>query len=247
MKINFHHWVQIGSTRHLIAFVGTIMLLSAVFVNGISYMLLSAEDFWANRLVANLEVVVLSMSIAYFVATQIRKIVGLKAELEFALNHDPLTGAGTRSHMNSFLTQGAFLPCPVIITDIDHFKRVNDGFGHQAGDAVLSQFATLLEQHSRESDLVVRIGGEEFLIILPFTKPDEVTQIAEQMCVAIANHPFSIMDRDIAVTASFGVGNIYSVDAVDGDIHRADEALYLAKKGGRNRVCYAGDVAAEVS
>jgi diguanylate cyclase (GGDEF)-like protein len=213
------------------------MLLSAAVVNGVSYLLLSEKDFWANRLVANLEVVILSLTIAWFVGSQIRKIVHLKEELQFALNHDPLTGASTRSHMNSFLLQDQILPCPVIITDIDHFKSVNDNFGHQAGDKVLSLFVALLAEQKRKNDLIIRLGGEEFLIILPFTKFNEAEIIAEKMRNVIAQDNFAINGKEIMVTASFGLGVIDSIDAVDDGILAADKALYRAKHSGRNRVC----------
>ena len=130
----------------------------------------------------------------------------------------------------------------VIFTDIDHFKRVNDTYGHPAGDQVLAEFAArLCGQVRQQVDWVVRYGGEEFLIVLPESTPAQATKAAERLRAAVADRPFAVADQSLPVTASFGVTGIpQSAEAgaasVDGLIARADALLYLAKQEGRNRV-----------
>jgi diguanylate cyclase len=137
-------------------------------------------------------------------------------------------------------------PLAVIMVDIDHFKAVNDRFGHQAGDSVLMTLARLLLQHVRAADVCGRYGGEEFLLLLPKAVPGTAYELAERLRRQI--HALELAElQGTRVTASFGVAELdLDGPAVSGDhlIRRADEALYQAKRLGRNRVCCAADGAA---
>lgn len=241
MREMFQNWVRIDSTGKLWVFVTSITVLCLIVVNGMTYFVMDSEYYWKTRVLAVFEVLLLSLPISYVVGKQIQKIVKLKDDLEFALHHDPLTGAGTRTLMDQFLARGSIIPCPVIMTDIDHFKRVNDEFGHLAGDRVLASFVQLLARQASESDLVVRMGGEEFLIILPFTSIEAATEIAERMRGAIAAHKLDIFGQDLTITARFGIGIIWSETLIEDGIHQVDKALYLAKNSGRNQVCLVSD------
>lgn len=122
--------------------------------------------------------------------------------------------------------------------DIDHFKRINDTRGHLAGDAVLRQFAALVSAHVRRDDMVARVGGEEFALLLPESPQESARVVAEKLRGLIARAPFRFDDAEIPVTSSFGVASI-SPDAplTALELYRsADERLYKAKRGGRNRV-----------
>jgi diguanylate cyclase (GGDEF)-like protein len=134
-------------------------------------------------------------------------------------------------------------PLAVIMVDIDHFKAVNDRFGHQAGDSVLMTLARLLLQHVRAADICGRYGGEEFLLLLPKAVPGTAYELAERLRRQI--HALELAElQGTRVTASFGVAELdLEGPAVSGDdlIRRADEALYQAKRLGRNRVCCAAD------
>jgi diguanylate cyclase (GGDEF)-like protein len=118
--------------------------------------------------------------------------------------------------------------------DIDRFKRVNDTFGHQRGDAVLKRLVEIVTQNIRDSDIVARIGGEEFLVLLPRTNGENALRIAEKLRGIVAESAFEELPWQI--TISIGVGNLSDGESLDAALARVDEALYAAKRKGRNRV-----------
>ena len=177
-------------------------------------------------------------SISYF--TRMREY---NAQLHQLASHDPLTGvfnarayyAACDQHIRSGLRSNQ--PFAVLFVDLDHFKAVNDTYGHAAGDEVLRVVAHTLQQHIRRSDVLGRIGGEEFSVFLPDTPMSGAIQLAETLRVAVENcHP-QAGDVTLKMTASIGVAARSAQHQSMQDIQRqADEAMYLAKKGGRNRV-----------
>ncbi|MGI9221516.1 MAG: GGDEF domain-containing protein [Woeseiaceae bacterium] len=125
----------------------------------------------------------------------------------------------------------------VVAADIDHFKSVNDEFGHAIGDEALQHFAKLLTDNRRAADIAARIGGEEFVLVLPGTDIREATAIADELCIRMATSPLVSAGRQIVMTASFGVASISEEDTCLTDIVvKADRALYRSKRAGRNRV-----------
>jgi diguanylate cyclase (GGDEF)-like protein len=125
----------------------------------------------------------------------------------------------------------------VIAADIDHFKSVNDEFGHDIGDEALRHFASLLTDKRRAGDIVARIGGEEFVLVLPGTDIREATAIADELCIRMATSPMVTDGRQIVMTSSFGVATISEQDTSLTDVViKADRALYRSKRAGRNRV-----------
>ncbi|MGE0452761.1 MAG: diguanylate cyclase [Vicinamibacteria bacterium] len=126
----------------------------------------------------------------------------------------------------------------VLMVDIDHFKLINDGFGHPAGDGVLREVARLMKEVARNVDLVGRYGGEEFVFILPQTEYPDALKMGERLRRAVEEHPFHAPGEPIRVTVSIGVATYPSPQvAAPGDLVReADRALYRAKEAGRNRV-----------
>ncbi len=129
----------------------------------------------------------------------------------------------------------------LILLDIDHFKQLNDTYGHQTGDRVLQQFAALLRAHTRRTDISCRYGGEELAVILPETRLDQAAVLADKLRDLIADTPFlGAYNETLAVTASMGVAEFRETQKWPADMLRAaDEALYRAKHEGRNRVCLA--------
>lgn len=121
----------------------------------------------------------------------------------------------------------------ILFCDIDNFKRINDKFGHDVGDSILSTFASKVKNSVRKSDIVARWGGEEFVLLIPNTTAEIARTIAEKIRKMIENTDFPIVGK---VTASFGVTHMLGEDNRDTVIKRADEALYSAKEKGRNRV-----------
>ena len=122
------------------------------------------------------------------------------------------------------------------LLDIDHFKRINDGFSHVVGDAVLRAIALVLQKELRASDVAARYGGEEFGLILPHTALDGARIAAEKVRVAIATSPWSHLTPGREVTASLGLAQWKAGESSVEFVRRADRALYAAKTSGRNRV-----------
>jgi len=122
----------------------------------------------------------------------------------------------------------------LIFFDIDHFKEINDTYGHKMGDLVLIELSKLITQNIRSSDIFGRWGGEEFLIILPETDIGQAIVLAEKLRKIVENHNFG----EIKVTCSFGVTSVHEDDSVSNVIERVDKALYASKQNGRNRVTY---------
>lgn len=157
---------------------------------------------------------------------------------------DPLTRLCNRRSLTEMLENELsrcnrnIVPCSLIMCDIDHFKRVNDEYGHQAGDEVLVAVAELLREHLRPYDLAARYGGEEFCLVLPETNLTHAAEVAERIRKRIEGCKFTGNLARLKLTVSLGVASASgrSEQPEDDLIRRADEALYLAKNNGRNRV-----------
>ena len=160
---------------------------------------------------------------------------------------DSLTGLHNRRYMeghlrtlvSELLQNGRALS--VLLADIDHFKNVNDTHGHDGGDAVLKEFSARFKRNTRGIDLACRLGGEEFLIIMPDTDMGRAYQVAERLRAHIAAETFQVNPESrIRVTASVGIATLERADDTpDILLKRADNALYAAKRNGRNRVVVA--------
>jgi diguanylate cyclase (GGDEF)-like protein len=127
-------------------------------------------------------------------------------------------------------------PFTLVLVDIDHFKQVNDEHGHDVGDQALVQFVDELRRGLRDSDLLGRWGGEEFLLLLPQTRLEQGAALAERLRVRIANARLGLPVRELRLSGSFGVAEFSPGEDLDQCLKRADEALYRAKALGRNRV-----------
>jgi two-component system cell cycle response regulator len=167
----------------------------------------------------------------------------VQASIELAIV-DPLTGLNNRRYLETHLAalldnaSGRGRPLSLMILDIDHFKTVNDTFGHSAGDEVLKAVALRSRRVIRAADLMCRFGGEEFVVVMPDTALDTALKIAERVRIAIESDPFAIEGgkSTIKVTVSIGLADRGRDANPDLLIKRADRALYRSKHGGRNRV-----------
>ena len=165
-------------------------------------------------------------------------------ELRRLLTQDHLTGAANRSHFLQRFEQALQLwkrngqPLSLVLVDIDHFKSINDDYGHPAGDQVLRGVAQTCIANLRPGCLFSRLGGEEFAALLPNTTLPEALSIAERLRAAVADERTIASGREIGVTASFGCAAAAThAETTDELIKMADERLYEAKRTGRNRVC----------
>jgi diguanylate cyclase (GGDEF)-like protein/PAS domain S-box-containing protein/putative nucleotidyltransferase with HDIG domain len=158
---------------------------------------------------------------------------------------DPLTQVANRAEFDRILASCVEshlerrLPCSLILCDIDHFKKINDTYGHQAGDEVLITFAALLRRHCRSGDLVARYGGEEFVMLCSDCDNATATRKAEEIRAEVADFPMQAIEGK-GISASFGVTEVQSGDTPETMLRRSDRALYQAKAGGRNMVVQLG-------
>jgi diguanylate cyclase (GGDEF) domain len=170
------------------------------------------------------------------------EIVILSQELDRMSRTDELTGLSNRRDMYEWLKQESYRyernrnPFSITLCDIDHFKSINDVFGHDCGDFVLKNVARLLSDSVRKQDKIARWGGEEFLILHPETTLNNAGLIAERMRKTIENAAFAYQQHDLHLTLSFGTAMITENSAIEEVIKHADENLYHAKRTGRNRV-----------
>jgi diguanylate cyclase (GGDEF)-like protein len=155
---------------------------------------------------------------------------------------DPLTGAGNLRHMTTTLAREVERatrfdrPLALLLMDLDHFKRVNDTYGHTVGDAVLRELSRRVAACVREVDTVARYGGEEFVVITPETDTEGALHLAARICEAIREAPFVVGEDNVIVTVSIGVASLPSHGTSSGDLVRAaDDGLYAAKRAGRDR------------
>ena len=127
-------------------------------------------------------------------------------------------------------------PLSLVACDIDYFKAVNDKVGHPMGDIALRRFTEIVETSLRDGDTMIRMGGEEFLILLPNSKLMEASTLAERLCEQVRSSEIQLEKATITLTASFGVAGISEDETIFDGIRYADEALYRAKASGRDQV-----------
>ena len=167
----------------------------------------------------------------------------VQMSIEMAIT-DALTGLHNRrymeTHVGSLVEQAAARgkPLTILVLDIDYFKSINDTHGHDAGDDVLREFAVRIRKSIRGIDLACRYGGEEFVVVMPETDMAVATVVAERLRRRIASEPFRIQQggRLVEVTISIGIAALGRDDTAASVLKRADQALYRAKRDGRNRV-----------
>jgi diguanylate cyclase (GGDEF)-like protein len=175
----------------------------------------------------------------------VKKLEALNQQVRELSVRDELTGLHNRRHLTDQLmnlfdeAKYRSAPLSLILLDIDHFKVINDTFGHLVGDAVLKQVAELLMTEVRGSDIVARFGGEEFAVLLPESSIERAILTAERIRVAVESAVRSPLGSTQTVTVSLGVAVATGYEDVDMLLGQADAALYQAKRSGRNRVCSA--------
>ncbi len=185
------------------------------------------------------------VNVHHKLARTIRELEQSRVRLAELANTDPLTKLKNR---RSFQEHGAHhlamarrykTDLSLLLLDIDFFKNINDRHGHQTGDEVLIQVADLLAEQVRVVDIVARIGGEEFAVLLPATNRLGAAVLAERIRAAIEQSEFPADGKVLAVTVSVGIASLGAepVDSVDELLAIADKRLYLAKNNGRNRIC----------
>lgn len=193
-----------------------------------------ANLYWAYL------VFVLLVNITLFSSTLVR----LVAKIRYLADRDQLTGLYNRFALNHRLNalqqlqQRHQQPYAVLLVDLDHFKHINDQYGHLAGDKVLKHAAQLFSQHIRSEDTLGRFGGEEFLLLLPMTDQQCAEQVAAKLIQVLRQNPLTLAGTNIALTTSIGITVANPQERITGSeqlLQQADQALYQAKANGRDQ------------
>ena len=178
-----------------------------------------------------------SMFVVFMLASDLSaemKSIAIRDQLTGLLNRRGFTEYGENAYS---LARRSKSHLSIIMADIDRFKYINDKFGHAAGDTALRHFAKLISEGRRQEDIVARVGGEEFAIILPGTELRDAMAIADQLCRTVGSSPMDLTSVGLPMTSSFGVACISENDReLDDMVRRADRALYRSKRAGRNQV-----------
>lgn len=222
-------WTQTDPEILLSLRVNSISLTGVGF--GVAYL------FWRNQ--------VLTLRQRKEIEAQKLELEDKNQELALMVSRDPLTGVANRSHLTSAVAvevarmrrNGS--AAALVLLDLDHFKAINDSYGHPAGDAVLRQVSQVLASEVRSVDTLARLGGEEFAILLPDTTTEAAAEFAERLRKVIENHPFAASGVSLQLTASLGIAPLLTQehDPLNTAYRAADQMLYRAKESGRNRVC----------
>lgn len=189
---------------------------------------------------ATMTPLLIASTVCWYLIGLILKIDQLEEEKNQLIRHDFLTGLLSRQAFfqdsKSYLQFVSRNPIPfsILAIDLDDFKTVNDTYGHAAGDAVLKQFSIMTNHIFRERDLVARIGGEEFAILLPNTTESVAHTLANRLHTNLRGATVKYNGHDIKYTVSIGLASTITINKIDALLEQADKALYLAKDQGKN-------------
>jgi len=242
--INYYAKIGRGRTVMLISFLVWIL---AVLITLLCALILDNFGFVANPVnaivIASSVTLIVTPAISWYMIGQTLKIHGLVSELKELATYDSLTGILCRrvflERSNYFLKIAARdkLGFSIAIMDLDNFKQINDEFGHVAGDKTLVSFSNIAKSTCRESDLICRFGGDEFLFFLPNTTLEQAASFSERF-IAVINEDTEHSDIKIPYTVSIGIASFPDLDIENMEeiIIAADKALYQAKQNGGNQI-----------
>jgi len=221
-----------------IAIISAIMFIPTDIIAHAEY----ATEFKLRLIYSFLTVTFLSGLYEYSREQSYRHILELSKKYQQLAHFDPLTELSNRRDALRILKQEQARigrnkdPLSVILCDVDYFKKVNDKYGHNAGDAVLKGLAQLFSKNIREQDYIARWGGEEFLFILPQAVAKSANVIAEKIQQNLQNYSIDCEGKELKVTVSMGIEEFSDGQSIDEVINGADKNLYLAKDSGRNQI-----------
>ncbi len=227
-----------GLVANIIIYLMLILLLLNPESMAAQYREVEISRFLASYLVA----IILCLIAEYFRFQSYVELSLLNFKKQKQANTDSLTGLPNRRFIDNVLLESAnidpdqYFPMTVVIADIDNFKNINDSYGHDVGDQALVQIANILKENCRGSDIVARIGGEEFLLIFPQTGITIGLSVCEKLRQIIEETPAESHGESIKLTSSFGISQALTVYDFEDAKKHADVMLYEAKAGGRNQV-----------
>ena len=233
-----------GLKRGLLEIVIFVVIISAIMfipTDSIGYTVYSTE-FKLRLIYSFLTVTFLSALYEYSREKSYKHTLELSKKYQQLAHFDPLTQLSNRRDALCILKQEQSRilrskePLSIILCDVDHFKKINDKYGHNAGDSVLIYLAKIFTSNIREQDCVARWGGEEFLFILPQTADQSANILAEKIKDKVQNHLVNYEGEKINVTVSMGIEQFNGNQSIDEIINNADKYLYKAKAAGRNQI-----------
>jgi len=225
-------WLQLTLALHF--FPRTLLTVDRIGSGISDPQRFGGTDFWVLTLYAG-AVLGVVIGIGVLLVTAADLVAGLQRERDTDALTGTLNRRGLDARTGELLEQPVYRPITLLACDIDHFKAINDRFGHHAGDQVLQRLGALLRANCRATDIVARIGGEEFVVVLPNTTAAEGFELAERLRRRIAETGTG-PGPGPSITCSFGVAGLHDQDAdVWAGLQRADRQLYAAKHAGRNR------------
>ena len=218
-------------------------ILIAWIITSIAQSLTHQPDWTLGNFLAVICPLLIATPVYYQVFKLVCKLGEAEEELKLLAREDSLTRTYNRRYFTELAErevercQNLSQPLSLLLLDVDHFKIINDSYSHIVGDQVLVQIGWSIRQIIRETDLLGRYGGDEFLLLLPNTNRGQSFSLAERICAEVASRNFKSDCGPVQVTVSIGVANAYaSQDSVMMLLRKADQALYQAKNAGRNRV-----------
>lgn len=217
-----------------VASIAITLMVSAVVFPVVFY-LTSVEDRWHDIPISGGMTIALSFGFAHFMARQVHRNYELAEELGRLLERDRLTDVATRDFFYSRMAEAPDAYGLSLMIDIDHFKSVNDTYGHAAGDSVIRHVAQVLRHNCRGNDIVCRFGGEEFVVFLFGVDRENAYDVAERIRQSVEYNAAEHDGLPVKVTVSIGGSLKERTDQIDRAIMEADAALYKAKELGRNR------------
>ncbi|BAP42335.1 GGDEF domain protein [Pseudomonas sp. StFLB209] len=236
---------QVDDLQSSVQEASDLISLKRVLESRLEGMLGAMDDYQRKRDEREREVAESLQSLAGRVASMEQEALGVRANLEEQRRKallDPLTGLPNRAAWGERLereiarwqqNRDSLL---IGILDLDHFKRINDGYGHLAGDKVLKIVAKELHRRLRTTDFLARFGGEEFVLLMPATELQTGLLMLDELRAAVERCPFHFKGEPVTITVSIGVTDLRAAERSDTALKRADQALYRAKESGRNRV-----------
>lgn len=231
----------------LVSVVGAMFCAAiALFVDSFNFGEMNSEQLTRALIVNTLLPSVLAGPLLFILMSKIRELAIAKHELSILASTDSLTAVLNRgaftllvdAYLEKTLSHANLRTGALLVIDADHFKTINDRFGHQLGDEALKQIARSIKSMLRDTDLVGRVGGEEFCVFLPRVTPEEASRLAEQIRFAVGGLLLPEPAKAGDVTVSIGGVTFQGISTYDKLFSLADERLYGAKAEGRNRVLF---------
>lgn len=240
--MTFTHAIYRTSTAGYVALMTAVGILISLSVTLVLNVVLQLPDASTNLLMATIMPAIITPWLSYSSAVSIRALVREREKAAELALRDFLTGLFNRRAFFQMVATRMDVEAPaparhaVLFMDIDHFKQINDRYGHDAGDAVLEHFAHLLKEATRSEDRVARIGGEEFVAHVTDKSIEQLSSMAHRICERVRRVPAPFADQSISYTVSIGVAAAPSTIPIGRLLAAADAQLYAAKDAGRDRV-----------